>query len=86
MAVEVVVPEEFVGDVVGNLTARRGKILDIDMRAGAKVIESRVPLAEMFGYSTALRSATQGRATYTMQFSCYEPVSSSVAENILESR
>jgi len=86
MAVEVVVPDEFVGDVVGNLTSRRGKILDMDIRAGAKVIGSRVPLAEMFGYSTALRSATQGRATYSMQFSHYEPVSSSVAESILETK
>lgn len=85
MSVEVVVPEEFVGDVISNLSSRRGKILDMDIRAGGKAIESRVPLAEMFGYSTGLRSATQGRATYSMQFSHYEPVPPSVAEGVLES-
>lgn len=84
MAVEVLAPEEFVGEIIGNLTSRRGKILDMDVRAGGKVLESVVPLAEMFGYSTDLRSATKGRATYTMQFSNYEPAPSSIAESILK--
>ncbi len=85
MEVEVVSPEEFVGDVIGNLTSRRGKILDMDVRTGGKVLDSSVPLAEMFGYSTDLRSATQGRATYSMRFSHYEPVPSSIVEDILKS-
>ncbi|MFH1623634.1 MAG: elongation factor G [Pseudomonadota bacterium] len=85
MAVEVVVPEEFVGEVISNLIARRSRILDVGIRAGGKTVESRVPLASMFGYSTDLRSATQGRGTYTMQFSHYEPVPSSIAEGILGS-
>jgi elongation factor G len=85
MAVEVVVPDEFVGDVIGRLTSKRGKILSMSDRTGGKVVEGSVPLAEMFGYSTELRSATQGRATYTMQFLHYEPVPISIAESILGS-
>ena len=80
MAVEVVVPEQFMGDVIGNLNSRRGRILGIDTRAGAQVISAQVPLANMFGYATELRSMTQGRASYTMQFSHYEQVPSSVTE------
>ncbi|MBI4619995.1 MAG: elongation factor G [Desulfobacterales bacterium] len=83
MAVQVMVPEEFIGEVVSNLISRRGKVLDMNVRTIWKIIESRVPLANMFGYSTDLRSATQGRATYTMQFSHYEPVPASIAESIL---
>ncbi|HVO26032.1 MAG TPA: elongation factor G [Candidatus Margulisiibacteriota bacterium] len=82
MAVEVVVPEEFMGDVIGDLSGRRGKIQGMDARAGAQVIEAQVPLAEMFGYATDLRSMTQGRATYTMQFSHYEPVPQPISEEI----
>ena len=82
MAVEVVVPEEFMGDVIGDLSGRRGKIQGMDSRAGAQVIEAQVPLAEMFGYATDLRSMTQGRATYTMQFSHYEPVPQPISEEI----
>ncbi|HEY6394044.1 MAG TPA: elongation factor G [Candidatus Binataceae bacterium] len=74
MEVEVVTPQEFMGEVIGDLNARRGKILDMENRAGAQVIEARVPLATMFGYATRLRSITQGRANYTMQFGAYEPV------------
>jgi len=85
MAVEVVVPEEFVGDIIGDLNSRRGKVLDMGVRGGGKVLDSRVPLAEMFDYSTDMRSATQGRATYTMQFSHYDPAPSSVVESILRS-
>ena len=82
MAVEVVVPEEFMGEVMGDLSSRRGKIQGMDSRAGAQVINAHVPLAQMFGYSTDLRSKTQGRATYTMQFAHYEPVPQTISEEI----
>ncbi len=80
MDVEVVVPEQFMGDVIGDLNSRRGKVLGMDSRAGFQVISAKVPLANMFGYSTDLRSLTQGRASFTMQFSHYEQVPSSVME------
>jgi elongation factor G len=83
MSVEVVVPEEFMGDVMGNLSSRRGHIQGMEARAGAQVITARVPLKEMFGYATDLRSATQGRATFTMQFSHYEPVPQMISEEIM---
>jgi elongation factor G len=83
MAVEVVVPDEYLGAVTGDLTARRGRILKSDMHAGSQVIGAEVPLSQMFGYATDLRSATQGRATYTMQFAHYEPVPRSLAEEIV---
>ena len=83
MAVEVVVPETFMGDVIGDINSRRGKVLGMDTRPAAQAIDARVPLAEMFGYATDLRSMTQGRATYTMQFSHYEPVPAAVAEGII---
>jgi len=82
MAVEVVVPEDFSGSVFGDLNSRRGKIQGMDSRAGAQIITATVPLAEMFGYATDLRSMTQGRATYTMQFSHYEPVPQLISEEI----
>lgn len=83
MSVEVVVPEEHMGDVIGNLNSRRGRIMGMESRAGAQVVTSMVPLASMFGYATDLRSATQGRATYTMTFDHYEQVPKSVAEEIV---
>jgi elongation factor G len=83
MAVEVIVPEDFMGDVIGNLSSRRGHIQGMDDRAGAKIVTAKVPLKEMFGYATDLRSMTQGRANYTMQFSHYEPVPAAVAEEIM---
>ena len=83
MSVEVVVPEEFMGDVIGDISSRRGKVLGMDTRPAAQAIDARVPLAQMFGYATDLRSMTQGRATYTMQFSHYEPVPAAVAEGII---
>ncbi|CAH2030575.1 elongation factor G [Trichlorobacter ammonificans] len=83
MSVEVVVPEEYMGDVIGDLNSRRGKIMGMDSRAGAQVVGAMVPLANMFGYSTILRSATQGRATYTMTFDHYEPVPKSVSDEIV---
>ena len=82
MAVEVVVPEEFSGSVFGDLNGRRGRIQGMDTRGGAQVITALVPLAEMFGYSTDLRSMTQGRATYTMQFAHYDPVPQTISEEI----
>jgi len=82
MDVEVVTPQEFMGEVIGDLNSRRGKILNMENRAGAQVIESRVPLASMFGYATRLRSITQGRATYTMQFGAYEPVPQQIFEEL----
>jgi elongation factor G len=82
MAVEVVTPEEFMGEVIGNISSRRGKILGMDARGTAQVIQAHVPLAQMFGYATDVRSMTQGRATYTMQFSHYEPVPASISEEI----
>ncbi len=81
--VEVVVPEEYMGDVIGDLNSRRGHILGMEPRAGAQVIRARVPLSEMFGYATDLRSSTQGRATYTMQFSHYAEVPASIALEIV---
>jgi elongation factor G len=86
MAVEVVTPEEFMGDVIGDLNRRRGRIEGMEPRGNAQVIRAHVPLAEMFGYATDLRSATQGRATYTMQFDRYSEVPSALSEEISESR
>lgn len=83
MKVEVVVPEEYMGDVIGDLNARRGHIEGLETRAGAQVIRGTVPLAEMFGYATDLRSKTQGRGTYTMQFSHYEEAPRNIAEGII---
>ncbi len=82
MIVEVVVPEEYIGEVVGDFNARRGRILRMESRTNVKVIESRVPLAEMFGYATDVRSVTQGRATFHMQFSHYDPVPLSISEEV----
>jgi len=83
MNVEVVTPEEYMGDVIGDLNSRRGKIQQMEKRGKAQVIKSQVPLAEMFGYATDLRSKTQGRATYTMQFANYDEVPKSIAETIV---
>ena len=83
MSVEVVVPEEYMGEVIGDLNSRRGRIMGMENRAGAQVVASMVPLAQMFGYATDLRSATQGRATYTMTFHHYEQVPKSVSEEII---
>ena len=83
MKVEVVVPTEYMGEVIGDLSSRRGKVKGMEERSGAQVILAEVPLAEMFGYSTVLRSATQGRATYTMQFSHYEKVPQQASTDVL---
>jgi elongation factor G len=84
MAVEVLTPDDFTGEVMGNLAARRGRVAGMDARGSAQVIAAEVPLATMFGYSTDVRSMTQGRATYTMQFARYAPVPTQVTETMLE--
>ena len=83
MATEVIVPESFMGSVIGDLSSRRGKILGMEPRAGAQVVTAHVPLAEMFGYSTSLRSSSEGRAIYTMQFHHYAPVPGHIGEQLI---
>ncbi|RME86428.1 MAG: elongation factor G, partial [Zetaproteobacteria bacterium] len=85
MKVEVVTPEEYMGDIVGDLNRRRGRVLGMEDRGNAKVITAEVPLAEMFGYATQLRSLSQGRANYTMIFDHYEEVPANIAKEIIES-
>ena len=82
-AVEVVTPEDYMGDVVGDLNSRRGKVGQMEARGNNQVVTAQVPLSEMFGYATDLRSRTQGRATYTMQFDSYQQTPSSVQEEIV---
>jgi len=79
----VVTPEEYMGDVMGDLNSRRGRIQSMEKRGNAQVIRAEVPLSEMFGYATDLRSKTQGRATYTMQFSHYDEVPKGIADTII---
>ncbi len=86
MDVEVVSPSEYLGDIINDLSSRRGKVLGMDTRSDVRVIAGQVPLAEMFGYATALRSLSQGRATFTMQVSHYEPVPTNISEHVKESR
>ncbi len=86
MDLEVVAPEDFVGEVMGELNARRGRVTGMESRGSTQIIHGQVPLATMFGYATTLRSTTQGRATFTMQFDHYEPVAASLAEEILGRR
>lgn len=83
MKVEVLVPQEFMGDVIGNLNGRRGKVQGMKVRAGAQAIDASVPLSEMFGYATDLRSRTQGRATYSMEFDRYDQVPRQISETII---
>jgi elongation factor G len=85
-AVEVVTPDDFMGDVIGDLNRRRGRVNELGERGNAKVITAHVPLSEMFGYATDVRSMTQGRATYTMQFDRYEEVPPNIAEKVVETR
>ncbi len=86
MKIEVVVPDEYMGDVMGDISSRRGRVTGMDMHAGLHSIDGIVPLSEMFGYATDLRSKTQGRGTYTMQFAHYEEVPANIAEKILGRR
>ena len=83
MAVEVVTPDDYMGDVIGDLSSRRGRVEGMDQRGNAQVIKALVPLADMFGYATDLRSRTQGRATYTMQFHSYAEVPDGIAKEII---
>ncbi|MEO5358793.1 MAG: elongation factor G, partial [Nitrospirae bacterium YQR-1] len=84
MSVEVVTPEDYMGDVIGDLNSRRGKIHQINKRGKTQVIEANVPLSEMFGYATDLRSNSQGRASYTMQLAAYEELPKSVADEVIK--
>ncbi len=84
MSVEAVVPDEYVGDVVGDISSRRGQIEGMESRTGVTAVRGMVPLSEMFGYATTLRSMTSGRGNFTMQFDNYSPVSASVSEKILK--
>jgi elongation factor G len=86
MAVEVVTPEDFLGEVIGDLSRRRGKVQGQEPRGNAVAIQAFVPLGEMFGYATDLRSSTQGRANYTMQFERYDEVPTNIAEQLVEHR
>ena len=86
MDVEVVTPEDYFGDVMGNISSKRGQIRESADRGTAKVIKSYIPLSEMFGYATELRSLTQGRASYSMQFDHYEKAPNNVAEEVAASR
>jgi elongation factor G len=85
MAVEVVTPEEYMGDVIGDFNKRRGNISGLEERGGARIIKAKVPLAEMFGYVTVLRTITSGRATSTMEFSHYSPLSETMANDVIAS-
>lgn len=86
MSVEVVTPEEYLGDVMGDLNSRRGRVSNLEARVSSQVIRAQVPLSSMFGYATDLRSRTQGRATFTMQFDHYEQVPASIAEEIIKKK
>ena len=86
MKVEVTMPEEYMGDVIGSLNAKRGQIEGMDDLGGGKIVRAFVPLAEMFGYSTDLRSRTQGRGNYSMFFEKYEPVPKSVQEKVISAK
>jgi elongation factor G len=83
MAVEVVVPEEYMGDVIGDLNSRRGRIEGMELRGTTQIIKATAPLSEMFGYATSLRSRTQGRGSFTMHFGKYEEVPGALAEEIV---
>jgi elongation factor G len=84
MSVEVVTPEDYMGDVIGDLNSRRGRVGQMENRGSAQVIDAQVPLSEMFGYANDLRSRTQGRATYSMQFENYQQVPPNIAEDIVK--
>lgn len=86
MKLEAACPEEFFGDVIGDLNRRRGIIDETDDRVGQKIIKGKVPLAEMFGYATSLRSLTQGRGSFTMEFEKYEQVPANIAQEIAEGK
>jgi elongation factor G len=86
MKVEVETPEEYMGDVMGGLSSKRGKIQGMEMRGGNQVINAEVPLGEMFGYATELRSMTKGRATYTMEFANYSEAPKNIEEAVVKNK
>jgi elongation factor G len=86
MDLEVVTPEDHVGDVIGDLSSRRGRVSNLESLAGSRIVKAEVPLASMFGYATELRSRTQGRATFSMQFGRYQPLPEAVAAEVAERR
>ncbi len=86
MKLEVIVPDKFFGDVIGDLSSRRGKIEETEDRLNMKVIDAKVPLSEMFGYATSLRSVTEGRVTFTMEFNNYEEVPKNIALEVIEGK
>ena len=86
MKVEVTMPEEYMGDIIGDINSRRGRIEGMDDLGGGKIVRAYVPLSEMFGYATDLRSRTQGRGNYSMFFESYEPVPKSVTEKVLSNK
>ena len=86
MKVEVTMPEEYLGDVIGNITRRRGNVQGMEVRNGIQIVDSIIPLSEMFGYATDLRSRTQGRGNFTMQFAHYEEVPASIAAKFIAER
>jgi elongation factor G len=86
MKVQIITPEDYFGDLMGNVSSRRGTILATDDRNGAKIIDAEIPLSEMFGYATELRSRTQGRGQFTMQFDHYNEVPGSISKDIIEKR
>ena len=86
MKLEVTIPEEFFGDTIGDLSSRRGKIEETKDRLNLKIIDAKVPLSEMFGYTTVLRSLTEGRGNFTMEFDRYEKVPSNIAQEIIEGK
>ena len=86
MKLEVIIPEDFFGDAIGDLSSRRGKIEETKDRLNLKIIDAKAPLAEMFGYATVLRSLTEGRGNFTMEFSHYEEVPANIAQEIIEGK
>jgi elongation factor G len=82
MKLEIITPEDYMGDIIGDVNSRRGQVHGMNMRGNTRVVEAQAPLSSLFGYATAVRSLTQGRATFTMQFSHYDPVPSSVTEEV----
>ena len=86
MSVEVVTPQTYIGDISGDLSRRRGVVQSVEDAPTAKIVRARVPLAEMFGYATVLRSMSQGRATYTMEFAQYAEAPATVSQHVIEDR
>ena len=86
MDVEVVTPDDYVGEVMGDLNSRRGRVQNMEARVGSQVVRALAPLSEMFGYATDLRSKTQGRASFTMQFHHYERVPQQIADDIVKKK